>query len=567
MRPPRPYQACAVSKARDLIRRGVRRILLVAPTGAGKTVIASMIIKGAIARGKRVLFLAHRNELIEQPSVLLDEEGVDHGVIKGNHWRSRPDALVQVASIMTLIAKRRCQTCFPTIKGRKYTAADKPNPECPTCHGKGKVPRVLPEAHVVLVDECHRGLNDSTQLLLEHYSDAVVVGLTATPWRLDGRGLGASFDELVAVAQVSELVRDGWLVPVEIYAPHVPDLRELRRKNGDYDVDELAKLMDTKSLVGDIVAHWQKLAENRPTIGFAVNVKHSKHLVRRFVEAGIAAEHLDGDMSDTDRKAVLDRLRSGETKVVWSVDVLVEGVDVPSIGCVVLARPTESMTRYLQAVGRGMRPHPESGKRYMILIDHAGCVNTHGLPTEDRPWTLTDRHLRTPVPLDGDVDVMPQLVACVHCHAVRRANVYECMSPQCRAQLGLEPITDVVPLEQTDVELVKIQEAQLRCEKCGGSSIERKKAYFTDKRRMPIRIRLRCRACGHDEYIDDVQALQALPEVERRMEYRRLLMVEKKHGFRRGWAHAKYQAMFGCAPTEAPPVPAIAPPVSGRLFE
>lgn len=558
---PRPYQVYAIDKARALIRRGVRRILLVSPTGSGKTVCFIMIIISALARGRRILYLAHRNELIEQPSTMLQEEGIDHGVIKGTHWRDRPDAPVQVASIATLIAKKRCQSCFPTIKGRKYTAADTPDPACPTCKGTGKVSRTLPEAHIILLDECHRGINDSTQMILEHYPDAVVIGCTATPWRLDGRGLGAAFDELIAVAQMSELVRDGWLVPLESYAPHVPDLRELRRRNGDYDVEELAKLMDTKSLVGDIVEHWKKLGENRQTIGFAVNVKHSKHLVRRFLEAGISAEHLDGEIPDAERKAILGRLADGTTRVVWSVDVLVEGVDVPAIGCVILARPTESLTRYLQSVGRGMRLHP--GKRYMILIDHAGCINEHGLPTEDRPWSLTDRHVRTPAELGDEAPTMPALVSCVVCHAVRRQNVLECQSEKCRAQFGLPGIIDVVPLERTDVELVKVEHAQIRCEKCGGTSISKRKAYFTDKRRMPTRIRLRCRTCGHDEYVDDVQALQALPEKERRLEYQRLLAIERRHGFRRGWAYMKYRAMFACDPTDE----ATGRPVNGTLFE
>jgi superfamily II DNA or RNA helicase len=520
--------------ARALIRRGVRRILMVSPTGSGKTVVALMIIEGALARGKRVLFLAHRVELIEQPSAMMQEEGIDHGVIKGTHWRTRPDQPVQIASIPTLIAKKRCKLCFPPVKGRKYGASDEARPDCDLCKGTGKIRRALPPADVVIVDECHRGLNESTTLIMESYPEATIIGFTATPWRLDGRGLGAAFDELIAVAKMSELLRDQWLVPVEVYAPKIPDLRELRRRNGDYDIEELAKLMDTKSLVGDIVEHWKKHGEDRQTIGFAVNVKHSQHLVRRFCEAGIAAEHLDGETPAELRKAVLERLRNGKTRVVWSVDVLVEGLDVPVVGCVILARPTESITRFLQSVGRGMRLHP--GKRYMVLIDHAGSVN--------------DRHRRKPA--DGPPEHMRALVTCVACRTVRHQSVFECQSEKCRPQLGMPGVTDTVPLERTDLHLVKIEAAAMRCEKCSGTSIEKRRVRFKDVRQAPTRIRLRCRACGHDEYIDDIVALRALPDAQRRTEYQRLLDVEKRHGFRKGWALMKYKAMFASEPPDPP---------------
>lgn len=342
----RPYQLAAVDQARALTMRGVRRVCIVAPTGAGKSVIAAHIAASAAAKRNRVLFLAHRLELIEQLSDKLDAVGLDHGVIQGDHPR-RNDLPIQVASVATLIRRK------------------------------------LPPADVVMVDECHRAPSESFRRILKAYA-GTILGFTATPYRLDGRGLAEYFDDAVHVAHVDELIAAGWLVPPIVIAPEEPDVSMVRRVAGDFDPSQLAALMDKPVLIGNVVETWRRRAAGRSTVLFATSISHSRNLVAAFLEAGIRAEHVDGETPLPERAAILARAASGETTVLCNVGILGEGWDLPRIACVVQARPTQSRALYRQMVGRGLRAWP--GKTDCLILDHAGNVYRHGLPTErDEP--------------------------------------------------------------------------------------------------------------------------------------------------------------------------------------
>lgn len=346
----RPYQTDAIRQLDEAAEMGLRRAVCCVPTGGGKTTIAASLIHRAEATGKRVLFLAHRKELVDQCGQRLDQHGVDHGVIMAGTDRRNTRLPVQVASVQTLVRRH------------------------------------LPPADLIFVDECHLSCSPTFRLVIDAYPEAQVVGLTATPWRLDGKGLGQVYDVLIDVVTPAELITEGHLVQPRIMTTPVPDLSAVKSRSGDYDTKGLAAAMDRADLVGDVVGHWLAHARGRRTVVFAVNVEHSVHLVERFREAGITAEHLDANTPDDKRKAILTRLRSGETQVVSNVEILTAGWDLPALEVCVLARPTQSLSLYLQMVGRVMRPAP--GKPGALILDHAGGAHEHGTPWDERDWSL-----------------------------------------------------------------------------------------------------------------------------------------------------------------------------------
>lgn len=283
----RPYQLAALESLRANIRRGIKRQILMIATGGGKTSVAAEMITTAVSRGRRVLFVAHRRELIDQCSARLDQFGIEHGVIMAGHPRYQPMHPVQVASIQTLIRR---------------------DPK--------------PHADLVIIDEAHRSRGSSYERTLQCYPTAPVVGLSATPWRMDGRGLGELFEEIVVGATTGELIRQGHLVPFTGYAYDAPDLSHVESRGGDYDEHGLELVMGGVRLLGNIVGQWQAHAAGLRTVVFAVTVAHSHEIVERFRAAGVAAEHLDGETPIDERAGILSRLASGETKVVSNCAVL-----------------------------------------------------------------------------------------------------------------------------------------------------------------------------------------------------------------------------------------------------
>jgi superfamily II DNA or RNA helicase len=323
------YQAYVVARLNDAIANGIRRALLVAPTGAGKTVIAAEIIRNAADRDRRVLFLDHRRELTKQASRKLYDLGVDHGIIQAG-FPVRPSAHTQIASIQTLHAR--------AVRSRSIE---------------------LPPADIVVVDEAHHAQAETYQRLLAEYPNATIIGLTATPCRGDGRGLGNIFQLLVECPSVAELIAGGYLVGTKVYAPATPDLSGVHVRRGDYAEAELAARMNTAKLVGDVVEHWCRLAEHRPTVVFAVDRAHSVHLRNEFRRAGVLAEHLDGATPIEERDRILAQLATGSIDLVSNCMVLTEGWDQPNVSCLVLARPTKSLGLYRHG---GAMPPAISGK-------------------------------------------------------------------------------------------------------------------------------------------------------------------------------------------------------------
>jgi superfamily II DNA or RNA helicase len=384
----RPYQVDVIERIETEVAAGRRRVLLVAPTGSGKTVIAGALIAAAASSGRRVLFLAHRRELIQQASKKLYGVGVDHGTIQAG-FRPRPGERVQVASIATLHAR--------AIRSNKIE---------------------MPPADLVVVDEAHHCRAWTYRRLLEAYPDAVILGMTATPCRSDGRGLGNIFECIVECPPVAELIAAGHLVPTKVYAPSRPDLTGVRVERGDYVEKQLAERMDDQKLVGDIVTHWLRLSERRRTVVFTTGVAHSVHIRDEFRASGVWAEHIDGSTPVEERDAILARLAAGTVEVVCNCMVLTEGWDQSEVSCLVLARPTRHMGLYRQMVGRVLRPAP--GKADALILDHAGAVFEHGFVEEPVIWTLReDRRAENPVQANRSCYQAPKLATCPECSAVR----------------------------------------------------------------------------------------------------------------------------------------------------
>jgi DNA repair protein RadD len=351
-------------------------------------VIFADVIRTLAEARKNVLVLAHRREIIGQTSRKLFDLGIAHGIIMAGE-RPRPFENVQVAAVQTL--HRRA------------------------IHGE-TMP--LPPADLLVIDEAHHCPASTYQEIVDAYPNATLLGLTATPCRGDGRGLGGIFETIVECPQVASLIEQGYLVKTRCYAPVNPDLKGVRTVAGDYNEGQLADRMDRPKLIGDIITHWHKFSERRKTVAFAVNVQHSVHLRDEFVKSGVRAEHIDGGTPKPERDATLARLASGNIEIVTNCMVLTEGWDMPEVGCCILARPTRKMGLYRQMIGRVLRPAP--GKVDAIVLDHSGAVFRHGFVEDPVCWTLDPgRRAESPVHQKRCEIHSTPLLECTQCGAVR----------------------------------------------------------------------------------------------------------------------------------------------------
>lgn len=417
--PIRKYQQDAVDNIRRSLAGGNRRVLLQLATGSGKTRIASEIIRLATVKGKKVLFLAPRRELIYQAAEAFQRQGIYPGTIMAGEMPKH--ANVQVASFDTLHAR--------AIRSNRI---------------------LMPEADLVIVDEAHLSIADTKKGIIAHYENASIVGLTATPARGDGRGLGEIYDALVFGPSITELVEQGHLVPMRYFAPSAPDLAMLKlNKDGDYVEEGLGNAMDQAHLIGDIVDNWRRLARRRHTVVFCVNCSHSRHVRDAFLDAGITAEHVDGDTPSKERAQIFARVKSGETQVLTNVFVASYGLDIPRLDCAVLARPTKNIALYLQTVGRVMRPF--EGKVDAIVIDHSGAVKENGFADDYVPWSLDAKEKVKDRKEAADIEKSkPKTMECTVCKTVFNGR-RNC--PSCGYEMI--PGTQEIPVFQADLEEIE----------------------------------------------------------------------------------------------------------------
>ena len=382
----RSYQADLLDRARAEMQRGARRVLVQAPTGAGKTALTAQMLARAVERGKRAWFLVHRVELLRQSvSAFATAADLQVGVIAAG-FPATPDAPVQVCSVGTL-----------TRRLRALTPPD-----------------------FVVFDECHHVASASWSAIAQTLPLAHHVGLSATPQRLDGRGLGPYFDALVVGPSTADLIAQGWLSPYRLFAPgRPPTLTGVHRVAGDYNKRELSTAMTESTVVGDAVSHYQQHCPDARALIFAWSLDASRQIAQQFRDVGVDARHVDGDTSSYEREDTMRRFRAGDTRVLCNVDLFGEGLDVPAVDALFLLRPTQSLGLYLQQVGRGLRP--ADGKPHVTIFDHVTNWERHGLPDDDRTWSL-----------DGATKKAAETVMackrCPVCFAVVRLAVKVCSS-------------------------------------------------------------------------------------------------------------------------------------------
>jgi len=353
----RPYQERLIDDIGYEFSQGKSRVCAVAPCGAGKTVMAAWMARGAAANGKRVLFMVHRQELIEQTSNTFAALGIRHGLITS---KTAPeyDLPVQIASVQTLV--RRLE--------RDAT--------------------VLPPPDFIICDECHHIVAGTYRRIIDFWP-VQVLGITATPERLGGQGLGDVFNSLVLGPTVSELVQWGNLSPFDYYAPPSKfDSSEVRVKFGEFVQEDLAKQVNRADIIGDTVKYYRELAGGKRAICYCVNRAHSEHMAEMFTAAGITAMHVDGETAAPVRSQAIADFRAGKIKILCNAELFGEGFDVPAMEAVILARPTALLTLYIQQAMRAMRRDEDNPDKRAVIIDHVGNVFRHGLPDEEHEWTL-----------------------------------------------------------------------------------------------------------------------------------------------------------------------------------
>jgi DNA repair protein RadD len=416
----RDYQQIAVNDVRESYKTGKKSPILVMPTGAGKTVVFCYIANTAVQRAKNVLILVHRVELLRQTSKKLRENNVKHGLINP---KFTPDLLapVQVASVQTLVNRLN----------------------------------KIQEPDLIIIDECHHSTAGSWKKIIEHFPNAKILGVTATPCRGDGTGLGHIFDELILGPQIAELIDMNFLVKPVVYAPATKiDLKNVKITRGDYDREEIAELIDKPRITGDIVSHYIKLADRIPAVVFCVSIKHAEHIADEFRARGYRAFSVDGSMDDETRERLLNGLGNGQVDVITSCDLISEGTDIPAIGCAILARPTRSTGLYIQQVGRALRL--SEGKTKAIILDHVGNTLIHGLPDEIREWSLEGtKRTKKQIAEAGE-----RVIQCENCYAIYRPNPEK----KCDA-CGTIQVIQTKEIDQVEGELVKLSDEEIKQQK------------------------------------------------------------------------------------------------------
>ena len=411
----RPYQYETAYEA--FTTRKSRQILITAPAASGKTIIITHLVRMARQRNWRVLIITHRLEIIASIQAKLKSAGYDSDLVLGD--RTTEDGWpVIVASIDTLRAR------------------DLPK-----------------DIKLVIIDEAHRSVARSYMTVIAHYLEkgARLIGLTATPCRMDNIGLKAVYKTLIVAAQPSDLLPHGWIVAPRIISGNenvIPDLQDVRVVNGDYDVNQLSKKVMTEGLIGSVIDSIHKNVGKRQTVVFTCSIAHSEWTTQRLRRAGLNAQHVDGTMPVKERNRIRSDFEEGRSQFLSNCSLLSEGWDMQTCDAVVLYRPTRSRALYIQQCGRCMRP---GGTYSPIVIDHTWNSLAHGLPFADRIWSLEGKTGELKNKKDAEFKKCPNCSTlctagsdeCPNC-SWRMASVGRILIPGERPQYTLEDRTDAL---------------------------------------------------------------------------------------------------------------------------
>ena len=373
----REYQADLYSKTSAEFRKGIRRVLVVSPCGSGKTMLMAKMAADAQSKGKNVWVVLPRQEIMEQ----------------------------------TLETFERCEIPLETIYiGMAITTANHIDE--------------LPAPNLIIFDECHISVASTYWKIVNSAPSAFIVGLTASPVRTDNKPLGSLYETLVEGVTVRWLIENKYLAPYEYYSVTVADLSAMS------DCNDAADFLMKSAVYGKVIESWRKLADGLPTVCYCASVKHSAETARAFQEAGINAVHFDGTTPYAERKAIVDRFRAGEIQILCNCDLISMGFDMPDIGCVLMLRPTQSASLYIQQSGRALRYKP--GKT-AVIIDAVANFMRFQLPDEPYEWSL-DRPIKQRKEINERGDFY--IRTCPECYMVFPT---ASICPFCGAEYPLHP--------------------------------------------------------------------------------------------------------------------------------
>lgn len=410
----RPYQSDQVNEARRVLTRA-RSVLLQAPTGSGKTVQFADITARTTANGHRTWIVVPRNELLKQASDHLVNHKVPHGLISAATSESRAYK-VHVVSKDTLI--------------RRYD-------------------KIKNWPDLLIMDEAHLYLDRQIEIASHLPPETKIIGYTATPERLDGRGLstasGGLYDDIVYGPSIADLIEMDYLSDMRYFCPPGADeIKELHRRGTEYNADELDALLQRRKIYGGAIQHYREHAHNKPALVFCRSVKAAAETAQRFNDAGYRFENIDGKMTYARRKSLIDALRAGQIQGLTSCELIVYGLDIPRVEAIIMLRPTLSRTLFFQMIGRGLRPSP--GKPACIILDHVGNLQEHGHPLEPYDWQFHGRDKRT----GGDGVAASTLRLCDKCFMYFEGDT----CPNCGGIRKKKKRTDI---EEIDGRLIEVK--------------------------------------------------------------------------------------------------------------
>lgn len=397
----RSYQIETIDKITNSIQRGHHSIIVQQPPRTGKTVIMAEIARRATAKGNRILFVVHRKEIVDQVIKTFSDDGVDM-------------SLAKIGMVQTI-----------------------------TRHVEA-----LKEPSIIFIDEAHHALSKTYRKILDAFPNALKLLFTATPIRLSGEGFTEIADDLIVGKSIQWLIDNQFLAPLDYYAPNQLNANDLKiKRNGEFDEKSIEEAFKPK-VYGNVVATFKQLSATKQAIAYTYNVASAERLANQFIVNGISAKAVSGNTPKDERDQIISAYRNGKIQVITNAELFTEGLDLPNVDTVVMLRPTQSLSLYLQFAMRSM--NPRKGKRALI-IDHVGNIDRFGPPTADREWTLEGQKKKSRQQSGPTLAI----TTCEQCFAVfERKNLTHC--PYCGAELAKPKELEVVD----DVKLEKVNLAK-----------------------------------------------------------------------------------------------------------
>ena len=479
----RPYQQKFIDDIRNEFIHGQKRVVGVAPCGAGKTIMTGWMIRQTFLRNHSAIFFVHRKELIEQTSDTFNDLHIPHGIISGG-FKPNYNLPVQIASVQTLVNRLH----------------------------------LINPPSLLVCDECHHILADTYKAIINTWNNAFLLGVTATPERTGGKGLSDVFSAMVFAPSVSDLIKLGNLTEFNYISTndYSDILDDIDIVNGDYDNNQLGKVMTKAKIIGDVVNNYLEYANGKSAICYCVNVAHSKEVAASFNNAGVPAKHCDGNTSKPVREKIVDDFRRGYYKILCNAELFGEGFDVPNCHAVILARPTKSKILHIQQSMRSMRPDPNDPNKVAIIIDCVSNYKEHGYPDAPQDWSL--------IPNPPKKEGIAPTKKCPVCGADIPIGVYEC--PECGYAWEFKKD------EETHIGLLDVVHS---------SKNNKKNQHFMPTvKYAPRTIEDFLQAAEEHHYKKSWAVYRAL---EYATTYEELAHIGKVMGYKNGWAYYKFKEL------------------------